>query len=320
MLFLTFNIQPVKAGGTVYVRADGTVEGTDKIQCDGNVYTFIDDIFDEIVVERSNIIVDGNGYALQGSGTGFQLDGVDNVTIQNVNIQGFATAININDSSYNVISGNTMQDCGGFMGSVILESPYSNYNNTFSRNTFSNNSGSCLVLWGFNDMISDNIITNNNANGINLERDYNTFSGNTISNNTGAGISVSGSSNLVFGNTLENNRYGVWISAPGNTVFQNNFIDNINQTVVDGSNTWDNGAEGNYWSDYLTKYPDAAEVGTSGIGDTPYVIDENNQDNYPLMAQVDISVIPEVSSWAPIVCMFALAVAIAIYNRRASKN
>ena len=43
-------------------------------------------------------------------------------------------------------------------------------------------------------------------------------------------------------------------------------------------NVWDNGSNGNYWSDYT-----GDDAGGDGIGDTPYVIDENNQDRYPLM-------------------------------------
>ncbi len=58
------------------------------------------------------------------------------------------------------------------------------------------------------------------------------------------------------------------------------------------SNTWDNGEEGNYWSDHVTRYPNAMEVDGSGVGDTPYYINENNQDKYPLM-----NVIPEFPSW-----------------------
>lgn len=40
---------------------------------------------------------------------------------------------------------------------------------------------------------------------------------------------------------------------------------------------------GNYWSDYEARFPDADELDDSGIRDTLYVIDEDNQDNYPLI-------------------------------------
>jgi len=43
-------------------------------------------------------------------------------------------------------------------------------------------------------------------------------------------------------------------------------------------NEWDNGLEGNYWSNYT-----GTDSDLNGVGDIPYVIDENNQDNYPLM-------------------------------------
>jgi hypothetical protein len=45
-------------------------------------------------------------------------------------------------------------------------------------------------------------------------------------------------------------------------------------------NIWDNAypSGGNYWSDYS-----GVDANSDGIGDTPYVIDTNNQDPYPLM-------------------------------------
>jgi hypothetical protein len=49
------------------------------------------------------------------------------------------------------------------------------------------------------------------------------------------------------------------------------------------SNFWDNGSVGNYWSDYLTKYPNASEIGDTGISDTQYIIGSGNVDHYPLM-------------------------------------
>jgi hypothetical protein len=59
-------------------------------------------------------------------------------------------------------------------------------------------------------------------------------------------------------------------------------------------NVWDDGypSGGNYWSDYQTTYPNASEIDSSGIWNTPYVIDANNTDHYPLMgAFSDFSVV-----------------------------
>lgn len=71
LLTLTLNVHSVKAGGTIYIKADGSVyppEAEALIHRDGDVYTFIADINDSIVVERDNIIIDGAGYTLQGTG------------------------------------------------------------------------------------------------------------------------------------------------------------------------------------------------------------------------------------------------------------
>ena len=43
----------------------------------------------------------------------------------------------------------------------------------------------------------------------------------------------------------------------------------------------------NYWSDYLTKYPDAKEIGNSGIWNMPYFA-ASEQDNHPLINPVEI--------------------------------
>jgi len=78
MLTLAFNIQPVKASGTIYIRADGSVdpEGTPISSIDNITYTLTDNIVGDvpewssaIVVERDNIVVDGAGYTLQGTGS-----------------------------------------------------------------------------------------------------------------------------------------------------------------------------------------------------------------------------------------------------------
>jgi hypothetical protein len=76
-------------------------------------------------------------------------------------------------------------------------------------------------------------------------------------------------------------------SSSGNRIFHNDFLNNTQQTeVVNSTNTWDDGypSGGNYWSDYQTRYSNATEIDGSGIWNTPYVIDINNIDYYPLVA------------------------------------
>jgi hypothetical protein len=121
----------------------------------------------------------------------------------------------------------------------------------------------------------------------------------------------------------------VAFSGVGNTVFGNLFIDNSEQVLPNeiefeninmGSRgtdivLWDNGTVGNYWSNY-----NGTDANLDGVGDTPYIIDDFNQDNYALMNQVDISEIPEFLSWTPILLMFSIvAVAVVIYKRKLPK-
>jgi len=134
---LAFRVQRVEASGTIYIRANGLVEGTDNITNANNVsYTFTDDINDSIIVERSNIIIDGAGYTLQGLGfgNGFYWSGINNVTIKNTNIKNFGTGIYLYSSSHNTISGNNITANNGY--GIRLDS-FSN--SSISGNKITNN-------------------------------------------------------------------------------------------------------------------------------------------------------------------------------------
>ena len=85
---------------------------------------------------------------------------------------------------------------------------------------------------------------------------------------------------------MENNKLAIlFFEASNNILYHNNFINNEQVcSSYSSKNVWDNGypSGGNYWSDYEERHPDAEELDGSGIWNTPYVIDEYNQDNYPI--------------------------------------
>ena len=277
ILFLVFvimmslwvvNTQPVmsQSSGTIYIRADGTVEGTDKIQRDGNVYRFTDDIYDSIVVERDNIVVDGAGYTLQGTevpdSRGIYLSGIDNVTIKNMIIEAFRYGILIEDSSNNRITGNKIMN-SVLSGIELAESSNNNYisenqidsdersllsrgilltsssKNSIHGNIIANNFEGILLKWSSENIISGNKLTNNEV-GIQLENssEDNTFYGNNITNN-GIGIYLRfcmHTKTTISENNVTNNNVGISIDWSSNNLLRNNRMTNnkYNFNVEDG--------------------------------------------------------------------------------------
>jgi len=64
-------------------------------------------------------------------------------------------------------------------------------------------------------------------------------------------------------------------------VYLNNFWRNDNDVLDEGNNTWDNGAQGNYWDQYS-----GTDVNGDGIGDIPYKITSTTTDRYPLIDMI----------------------------------
>jgi hypothetical protein len=63
-------IEEVKAQDAIYIRSDGSVEGTDKIERNGDLYYLIDNIevlttTAGILVQKDNIIIDGGNFNIQ---------------------------------------------------------------------------------------------------------------------------------------------------------------------------------------------------------------------------------------------------------------
>ena len=248
---LGFNIETVKAVETVYIRADGSVDPvTAPIERIGDIYVLKSNINDSLVVERSNITVDGDGYTLQGSGIGKGIDltATSNVTIKNMEIRAFTHGI-------------------------WLYKPYQSSNSKILENIIANNT---YGVWVFasNNTLSKNTIANSSDSGviIDIGSSGNTISGNSIMNNTRGVWIILASDNKFYHNNFIDNTQQVYIPMSGYT------------------NIWDDGypSGGNYWTNYTGAdfYSGAYqnETGSDGIGDNPYFIDVHNQDDYPLMS------------------------------------
>jgi len=221
----------------------------------------------------------------------------DNVAISGFTIRnggdiyvGISLSSNGNNITNNIMSNNW---CG-----ISLEH-YSAYNVIADNSIMNNLNGIAGELWSdttiINNVLKDNLL------GINTNYcDRNTIAFNNITNHWSQGIMIQFSSyNTIVGNYITDNNLGgfqeggIYIGYSSyNKFFHNNIIANrVKQVEVRGSgghpsvNTWDNGypSGGNYWSDYRDRYPNATELDDSGIWNTPYVIDENNQDKYPLV-------------------------------------
>jgi len=181
ILTLAFNIQPVRASGTIYIRADGSVDPpTAPISTFDNVtYTFIGNISDSIVVERDNIVVDGAGYIVQGtgSGKGMDLSWGRNVTIKNMEIKAFEYGI-YSTAGLNNISGNNITNNSN---GVLFYC--SSKDNICGNNITNNKYIGILLVWSSKINVSDNNVANNRY-GIALTgcRD-NTLRNNNATNN-----------------------------------------------------------------------------------------------------------------------------------------
>ena len=265
MLSFTFRVQRVEASGTITIMADGSIDPpTAPIQRNGSIYTLTANITTSadpgIAVERDDMTLDGAGSTLQGTGigTGIRLQGRRNVTITNTKIKKFYRGICLTESSSNSISENNITNNDYASIQLYMSS---NYNSIYGNNITNNGDG--ILLSSFSK--------------------YNSICGNNIIANDFHGIWLSDSSNNnIFGNDITNNADGLFLqSSSNNSIYHNNFVNNTKQVYIHTSgyaNFWDNGTEGNYWSDYT-----GIDRNGDGIGNTPYVIDENNQDNYPLI-------------------------------------
>jgi parallel beta-helix repeat protein len=244
-----------------------------------------------IVSSSNNIVMSNTANSNGGDKEGYGIylsSSPKNALINNTVNSNFGVSINIRETIYPILGGKPVT-----LPSRIIE--YSGYgiylwsspNNTIRCNTANSNNG---AKEGYGIYLS----RSNNSN----------IAGNTASSNSDYGIYLSNSAdNTLWNNNLSLNKYSIYLSSSSddNTITYNNIsdlgIDSSNNNLICrnnlfgktsdyyGINAWDDGREGNYWSDYTGE-----DANNDGIGDTPYTNINTNypltKDSFPLMKPV----------------------------------
>jgi parallel beta-helix repeat protein len=217
---------------------------------------------------------------------------------------------------------NEINNCNfyyGYSNCITLDS--SNYNRiydcTFDADVGKRFNSAIVVSESSYNEISDCTINDCNSEGIKLDDAENNNIFNCLIEKCSNGIR---SVNSSYQNTITNceiSRCGVGIRTKsttiskceiwlceigidttglsGNRIFHNNIYDNVFEAKADfSSNTWDNGSVGNYWDKDTYE---GTDIDKNGRGDTPHkitILNDNNQDRYPLINKYGIPSAPRI--------------------------
>jgi hypothetical protein len=151
------------AGGPVYIRSDGAIQGPN-IQRNGDVYTFAGDVEGPLYVEKDDIVIDGAGHSLVGGNNhGIVLEQRHGVTVKNAHITlNTGTIVNLQNTTDCALIGNTLigtptENPWGWVGMVPIAVNCQDSQNLIIQNNVIRNFFIGLSLeWSSSDLITGN--------------------------------------------------------------------------------------------------------------------------------------------------------------------
>jgi parallel beta-helix repeat protein len=300
----------VKISGLTIVTPSGIAILGDKVELSSNILVAV-------------IYGQGNEVSIVGNSINGEVEvvGSNQIILQNT-INGYVLI----NGNYNSVLSNVISASNAEAALDIRTNSNFVFNNTISNNGFPGIK--------FEYRSSYNIIVKNDlsTSDISLETDC---SNNTIYGNNFRSISLMGFNNTFFANDIAyvvnlGGCHGGTRDTAYNRFYHNNFLGIYHQNFL-GANpelmiytknlgpvSWDNGADGNFWSQYQ-----GLDSNNDGIGDSPYAVtasyayyDGTNrdneiincgQDNFPLMSLFDVSNVHiNFPSWAPTLSVSSL--------------
>jgi parallel beta-helix repeat protein len=279
------------------------------------------------ISNKNNVTIEN--FLITNFVVGINVENTANIKLfqNNITTYTYENGVDVSNSTNNTISNNNIVsyaniDANQNNGIGMSDS----FNNTVSKNNvvgswigISLESTNCSI-------VSGNSVTQSQI-GIQLEAsDANQVVGNNVfgtveaisagvypDSGTGIDLYYKADYNQIYGNNISNNGNGmdVWLDSSNNTICDNNFEKNqfgqVNLLSESGvSNFWNNGTQGNYWSDYH--------------GQGTYVIDQNNVDYHPLTHPTPLSAILPIVIIAAVAFVVALVVLLLLYRRHQKRQ